>query len=238
MKNFLSLLTMFFIFFQLSAVEARQVRVLSDKAQFTGKINSTQRQSIILQNDSDEAKEYVLKFMRGEIGSSQDISLCIGEQCFDPRKDLAKIKISLEPGEIFTDLYIEFSTGITETKGTFDLHFSNTENLRDVFIIEGVYEVFAPKDAEIVDHEAISFGEVYPNPSNRIAQIDYQIKDPNATIKLAINSFIGNPIEELTLSPQQKTLLINVSDFNPGVYLYTLIVNGKNIVTKKLVVKK
>ncbi|GAB3647440.1 hypothetical protein GCM10028791_09420 [Echinicola sediminis] len=238
MKNFLSLFALFYLFFQLGSAEARQVRLLSDKAEFAGKINTTQRKSVILQNDADEKKEYVLKFMRGNIGSSQDIKVCIGEQCFDPRKDLAKIKLSLAPGEVFTDLYIEFSMGITETKGTFDLHFSNTSNLRDVFIIEGVYEVFAPNESEEVNHRDISIGSIYPNPSNRIAQIDYQIKNPNANIKLVINSFIGNPIEELTLSPQQKTLLINVSDFNPGVYFYTLIVDGKNIVTKKLVVKK
>lgn len=238
MKNFLSLFTLFFILFQLSTAEARQVRVLSDKAQFTGKINSSQRKSVIIQNDSNEEKEFVLKFMRGNIGSSQDIKVCIGDQCFDPRKDLAKIKLTLGPGEVFTDLYIEFDFGITETKGTFDLHFTNTSNLRDVFIIEGVYEVFSPNENDEVNHKDISFGSVYPNPSNRIAQIDYQIKNPNANIKLVINSFIGNPIEEIPLSPQQRTLFINVSDFNPGVYFYTLIVDGKNIVTKKLVVKK
>ncbi|WP_137402419.1 T9SS type A sorting domain-containing protein [Echinicola rosea] len=238
MKNFLSLIMLVFLLFQPPTAEAQQVHVLSEKIQFTGKIDDIQRKSVILQNTSDEKKEYIMKFMRGQIGSSQDISVCIGDTCLDPRKDISKIKVTLEPNEIFTDLYIEFKLGITETKGTFDLHFSNTADLRDVFIIEGVYETFAPKDDEAVNHRDISFGSVYPNPSNRIAQIDYQIKNPNANIKLLINSFIGNPIEELTLSPQQKTVLINVSDFNPGVYFYTLMVNGKNIVTKKLVVKK
>ncbi|AWW31507.1 hypothetical protein DN752_16005 [Echinicola strongylocentroti] len=238
MKNFLSLIIFIFTLFQLSSAGAQQVHVLSERAQFTGKINDTQRKSIILQNNADEPKEYVLKFMRGEIGSSQDIKVCIGDQCYDPRQDLAKIKLALAPNEIFTDLYIEFDLGITQTKGTFDLHFSNMDNLRDVFIIEGVYEAFAPEDSEHTNHEDISFGSIYPNPSNRIAQIDYQIKNPNANIKLHVNSVIGNPIEELTLSPQQKTALINVSDFDPGIYFYTLIVNGKNIVTKKFVVKK
>ncbi|MDN3669725.1 T9SS type A sorting domain-containing protein [Echinicola jeungdonensis] len=239
MKNFLSLCAIIFMLLQYTETEARQVRVLSENITFNGKINSTQRKSVILQNESSKAKEYVLKFMRGNIGSSQDIKVCIGDQCYDPRKDLAKIKLNLEPGEIFTDLYIEFDLGITETKGTFDLHFSNPDNLRDVFLIESVYEVFSPSGSESeVDHESISLGSVYPNPSYRTAQIDYKIKDPNANIKLVINSFIGNFIDEYTLSPEQNTLLINVNDYNPGVYFYTLIVDSKNIVTKKLVVKK
>jgi hypothetical protein len=218
-------------------LEARQVRVLSENIEFTGKLGSSQRKSIILQNESSQVKEYVLKFLRGNIGSSQNIKLCIGDDCFDPRKDLAKIKLTLKPGEIFTDMYLEFSFGITETQGNFDLHFTNTANLRDVFIIEAVYNAANPNGNE-TSHKDISISEVYPNPSNRFAYIDYEFKNPSVSAKININSFIGNPIGEFRLDPLQKTLVINVSELNPGFYFYTLIVDNKNIVTKKLVVKK
>ncbi|MDO9551721.1 T9SS type A sorting domain-containing protein [Rhodonellum sp.] len=220
-------------------LEARQIRVLSENIEFTGKIGSSQRKSIILQNESNQAKEYVLKFLRGNIGSTQNIKLCIGDECFDPRKDLAKIKLTLQPGEIFTDMYLEFFLGITETRGNFDLHFTNTANLRDVFIIEAVYNTVNPNaNGNDTFHRDISIGEVYPNPSNRVAYIDYEFKNPAALAKISINSFIGNPIGEFRLDPMQKTLVINVSELNPGVYFYTLFVDNKNIVTKKLVVKK
>lgn len=220
-------------------LEARQVRVLSENIEFTGKIGSSQRKSIILQNESNQVKEYVLKFLRGNIGSSQNIKLCIGDECFDPRKDLAKIKLTLQPGEIFTDMYLEFFLGITETQGNFDLHFTNTANLRDVFIIEAVYNAVNPNaNGNDTFHEDISIGEVYPNPSNRVAYIDYEFKNPSALAKISINSFIGNPIGEFRLDPLQRTLVINVSELHPGVYFYTLFVDNKNIVTKKLVVKK
>jgi hypothetical protein len=136
-------------------------------------------------------------------------------------------------------MYLEFDLGITETKGNFDLHFANTENLRDVFLIEAVYNVVNPKsEIDATVHKDISFGEVYPNPSNRVAQIDYEFKNPTASAKISINSFIGNPIAEYQLDPFQKSLVINVSDLNPGVYFYTIFVDNKNIMTKKLVVKK
>ncbi len=220
-------------------LEARQVRVLSENLEFTGKIGASIRKSIIIQNESNEVKEYALKFLRGNIGSSQNIKLCIGELCLDPRKDLAKIKLTLQPNEILTDMYLEFDLGITETKGNFDLHFTNTENLRDVFLIEAVYNVFNPNaEGNATVHKDISVGSVYPNPSNRVAQIDYEFQNPSALAKISINSFIGNPIAEFQLDPYQKSLVINVSDLNPGVYFYTLFVDNKNIMTKKFVVKK
>jgi hypothetical protein len=235
MKNILLFFTCISLLLSIS-VEA-QVNVLSEKIEFSGKIGTSQRKSLIIQNESNQSKEYSLKYLRGNIGSSQRAKICIGDKCYDPKKDLSKVKITLNPNEIFTDLYLEFDLGISELKGSFDLHFVNSNNVRDFFLVEAVYEVFNPTEDE-TNHKDISLGSVYPNPSNRIAQIDYEFKNPNANAKISINSFIGNPIAEFELDPNQKTLVINVADLHPGVYFYTLFIDNKNIVTKKLVVKK
>ncbi len=218
--------------------EARQVRVLNERIEFNGKINTSQRKSLILQNDSDEEKEYFLRYLRGNIGSSQSMKICLDRICFDPIKDASKIKIVLKPGEVITDLYLEFDLGIIETRGTFDLHFFNTDNLRDMFVIEGVYHVVAGEAENYFNHKDIELGGVYPNPTMRVAQLDYKIKNPAVNARVVVNSFIGNPIYDFRLDPLHHTLEINVTDLNPGVYFYTIIIDNKNIVTKKLVVKR
>lgn len=214
-----------------------QVRVLSENIDFSGKIGASQRKSLILQNESNETKQYTLKYLRGNIGSSQNIKVCIADKCFDPTKDLSKIKVTLGPGEISTEVYMEFDLGISEVKGSFDLQFVNNANSRDAFLIEAVYDVYNTSVDE-TNHKDISLGSIYPNPSNRIAQIDYEFKNPKASARISINSFIGNPVADYELNPFQKSLVINVADLHPGVYFYTLFVDNKNIVTKKLVVKK
>tara|TARA_R110002020_G_scaffold15582_2_gene55644 strand:- start:2759 stop:3436 length:678 start_codon:yes stop_codon:yes gene_type:complete len=220
-------------------VEAQQVRVLSDGVDFRGDLGSTQRKTVFLQNDTDQVKTYLLKNLRGNIGSSQHVRICIGEECYDPKKDLAKIKLTLEPGELLTDMYLDFEMGIVETRGSFDLSFANENNLRDVFIVEARYEVDDPAvKVDEFDYKDIVLSDVYPNPSVRIAQFDYKLKNQSVKARIAINSFIGNPIADYELDPERNSLPINVSDFNPGIYFYTLFLDNKNIVTKKLVVKK
>src|SRR5690554_2842799 len=237
MKLILSFCTIFFLMLHLQA--EGQVRVLNEAIEFNGKVNTSQRKSLILQNESDQTKEYNLKFLRGNVASSQNVKICLGNTCYDPKKDLAKVKLKLKPGEVYTDLYIEFDLGITEAKGTFDLHFANTENLRDVFIIESVYNVESTGgENATVDHKDIILRSIYPNPSSRFAQLDYQIKNPAVKARIVINSIIGNPVADLHLDPNQKSIGINVADLNPGFYFYTLIVDNQNIVTKKLVVKR
>jgi len=219
--------------------EAQQVRVLSEGLEFRGDLGSTQRKTVILQNETNQVKTYLLKSLRGNIGSSQRVKICIGEQCYDPKKDLAKIKLTLEPGELLTDLYLDFEMGIVETRGSFDLSFVNESNLRDLFVVEARYEVDDPAiKVDEFDYKDIILSDVYPNPSVRMAQFDYSFKNKSVKARISINSFIGNPIADYELDPERNTLPINVSDFNPGIYFYTLFLDNKNIVTKKLVVKK
>lgn len=219
--------------------EAQQVRVLSEGLEFRGDLGSTQRKTVILQNETNQAKTYLLKNLRGNIGSSQRVRICIGDQCYDPKKDLAKIKLTLEPGELLTDLYLDFDMGIVETRGSFDLSFVNESNLRDLFVVEARYEVDDPAiKVDEFDYKDIILSDVYPNPSVRMAQFDYSFKNKSVKARISINSFIGNPIADYELDPERNTLPINVSDFNPGIYFYTLFLDNKNIVTKKLVVKK
>jgi hypothetical protein len=217
----------------------QQIRVLSEDLTFSGDLGTTQRKTVLLQNDSDQSKTFFLKNLRGNIGSSQNIKVCIGDQCFDPKRELAKIKLTLKSGEILTDVYLDFQMGIAETRGSFDLFFVNEANIREVFVVEAVYRVSnAENRVDEFDYKDLILSDVYPNPSNRIAQLDYKYKNYKVKAKIAINSFIGNPVAEYELDPSRKSLLINVSDLNPGVYFYTLFLDNKNIVTKKLVVKK
>ncbi|MCE2707498.1 MAG: T9SS type A sorting domain-containing protein [Bacteroidota bacterium] len=216
---------------------AQQVRVLSDVVDFSGKIGSSQRKTILLHNESSQPKTYLLKNMIGGIGSSQKMRLCFGDQCFDPKKDLAKVSVKLAPGEIYTDFYLEFELGIAETVGTFELVFVNAEAFRESFMVEGRYEVTGTTKGDFL-HKDIKVSEIYPNPSSRVAQLDYILLNPKVKSKITVTSFIGNPIAEYDLDPTRNSLVINVSEFQPGVYFYTLVVDNKNVVTKKLQVKK
>jgi len=216
---------------------AQQVRVLSEGVDFSGKIGTSQRKTVLLHNESSQPKTYLLRNIKGSIGSSQKMRICLGDQCFDPKKDLAKVVLKLAPGEIYTDLYLEFEMGIAETLGSFDLVFVNSESLREFFVVEAKYAV-TPSPSADFSHKDIKLGDIYPNPSNRVAQLDYTVLNPKAKAKITVTSFIGNPIAEYELDPTRNSLVIQVGDFQPGVYFYTLFVDNKNVVTKKLQVKK
>jgi hypothetical protein len=234
--RFLKLIVVLLLLFPIFA-GAQQVHVLSEAVEFSGKIGSSQRKTVLLHNESSQPQTFLLRNIKGSIGSSQKMRICVGDQCFDPKKDLAKVMLKLAPGEIYTDLYLEFELGIAETLGSFELVFVNSEALREYVVIEAKYTVSSEPKADF-SHKDIKLGDIYPNPSNRVAQLDYTLVNPKSKAKITVTSFIGNPIAEYELDPTRNSLVIHVADYQPGVYFYTLFVDNKNVVTKKLQVKK
>jgi hypothetical protein len=74
-----------------------------------------------------------------------------------------------------------------------------------------------------------------PNPANTVSGISYHT-DVNKNPKLVIYDLLGTKVFEAKLLQKQGAYLINVSEFNQGIYMYSLIENGKTVATRKLVV--
>ena len=77
---------------------------------------------------------------------------------------------------------------------------------------------------------------VYPNPSR--GQVTVQLNQKaGADYKLRLNNIIGQEIRTLALKPELTAagLPLDLSSLPLGVYFYTLLVDGKAITTKRLV---
>ena len=79
---------------------------------------------------------------------------------------------------------------------------------------------------------------VFPNPSH--GQITVQLNQkPGADYKLRLSNIIGQEIRTIALKPELTAagLPLDLSDLHTGVYLYSLLVDGKVVATKRLVLQ-
>jgi hypothetical protein len=84
----------------------------------------------------------------------------------------------------------------------------------------------------------IDISNVYPNPASQSASFDYVLLNPSVEAKITIRNVLGNVVAERLLDVHQQTVSININHLVTGIYFYTLSLDGKNIVTKKLIVKR
>ncbi|MCB9245067.1 MAG: T9SS type A sorting domain-containing protein [Flavobacteriales bacterium] len=90
------------------------------------------------------------------------------------------------------------------------------------------------KDNPTVEQSSsLKLGQNYPNPASDKTYIDVQFNSAEAT--LTIYNVVGELIEQQTIV--DKRIILDVSNYTEGVYLYTLEADGQKI-TKRLTVKK
>lgn len=77
----------------------------------------------------------------------------------------------------------------------------------------------------------------FPNPANDYTEIDYQVTNGIGTTKIALFNVIGNNVAEYDLDRNERQLRIQTREMPTGVYFYRLILDGKAVATKKLLIR-
>lgn len=76
-----------------------------------------------------------------------------------------------------------------------------------------------------------------PNPANSTTKIDYYAACEGCQIQLHVYNLQGGIVKSFTgLSNGQGSVSVNTDDLSTGIYLYSLIVNGERIDTKRMMV--
>lgn len=80
---------------------------------------------------------------------------------------------------------------------------------------------------------------VFPNPSRGQVTVKLDQKLSNNDYKLRLSNIIGQEIRSVALKPEAFTAgsVLDLSDLRTGMYFYTLLVDGKVITTKRLVLQ-
>lgn len=78
-----------------------------------------------------------------------------------------------------------------------------------------------------------------PNPFNRETKINCVVPDQSGSSDLYVFNMQGTQLQQHKISGKRnQTITISGSSLNPGMYLYTLVIDGKEIDTKRMILTK
>lgn len=147
--------------------------------------------------------------------------------------------ILLAPGQQLTDLEVRFSAGYEPKDYQLHLNFYDLNNPADHLPHTLKFSVRNSFSNGIMfEEEGISVSDAYPNPTASLATIDYSILNADTHASIVVHNLLGNRIMELPLDNAQTNVKIPTDNFNNGVYFYSLYINEKRTITKKIIVKK
>lgn len=96
--------------------------------------------------------------------------------------------------------------------------------------------VLPPHIGKLFENHQISISLPYPYPANENATFHYQLFQDNVDAKLVFYDVLGNEVATYRLTAGNTYVVIPTANFKTGMYLYSLVLDGKNVVTKKLLV--
>lgn len=155
-------------------------------------------------------------------------------QCYDTTVSLSPDPLTI-PGRT-TDtlsfhgyLYPLGNAGTSHVTYTF----YDENNISDSAVATITYEVLSTGINEVENRGTLASAS--PNPANNLTSIGYSLPTLNNG-RLIISNMLGSTVKEFKLTNKQTLLFINTADIPSGVYIYSLMNNGKPVMTKRLVI--
>ena len=218
---------------------AQSIEILDNNQNHHGKIGSKIEVPVTIKNNSDRVIHLMIQRITSQIGSTQSTFFCWGEECFDQDTHMLPTSKKLAPGEESSAFLAVLEAGITEQFSTVTYIFYDRDNPSNSVTYELNYNI-EEKELKglLYESEDITLSDAYPNPVSDKAIIQYRFFDETKDAKILIHNVLGSIVGEYKLLPVENQLKISTLELNPGVYFYTLYLDNKGLVTKKLIVKK
>jgi len=234
MKSWVIIL--FLLTFSIAGI-AQTFELVDKQENYQTTINETLRIPIKIKNNSGKPQFYVIKKLSSELTSTQQGYFCFEKTCLEP--GIEEFSKRVEPGETIQGLVYVLESGIQS--GLSHIRFQvfakgNAAEAQEYGMNVIVQEkgqkqiVFQSKDITIQD--------VYPNPVQDHAYMDYRIHNESITAKVVIHNILGRPISQYDLSSMEDHVKFQSDEFVSGIYFYTVYVNGNGVLTRKLIIRK
>lgn len=95
-------------------------------------------------------------------------------------------------------------------------------------------EKYGETQSQTPSQTSIVLGQNFPNPAKSKTEIKVEF---TGTAVLKIYNILGKQVEVIVLSEDKKVIVLDVSDYQEGIYLYS-IESGNQKVTKRMTVRK
>lgn len=90
---------------------------------------------------------------------------------------------------------------------------------------------------KLYEDRELSISNIYPNPANDFAVLDYSLRSSNKEAKVTFLNILGGTVGEYKLDSFDNNIRIRTDSWDNGIYFYQLIIEGKKVATKKLLVR-
>ncbi len=211
--------------------------LLDRQESFQTTIGETLRIPLKIKNGSEKAQFYVVRKVQSELSTTQKGYFCLDKNCLET--GITEFSKRLEPGETIQQLAFVVESGMVTGLSTVKFQVFPRSHPQDVVEYSVIINVLEKTEKPVLyQSKDITIQDVFPNPVQDHAFVDYRIHNENITAKLMIHNILGRPLNEVELPTSETRVKLQTEEFTSGIYFYTLYVDNNGVLTRKLIIRK
>lgn len=199
--------------------------------------------SIAVENTTNDYVQVKVKKIIIDTVAGSANGFCWG-QCFIPRVYISPSPLVLDANELNENsFYAEYwpngLEGTTSVRYTFFIYTETSGNNYTDSVSVIMHFVVGPAsiDQHIMANSTLS--NARPNPASSFTNIPYSLPNSfSGEAQIIIKNILGANVYTESLNSSSGKVFVNTADFEPGIYFYSLVINGQIYSTKKLIIKR
>jgi hypothetical protein len=216
---------------------AQQFEILEIQEAYQTTFNQQLRIPIRIKNNGEKAQFFVIRKVKGELGDTQKGYFCLSNNCLDAT--ISEFSKKVEPGETMQELYFVIESGIQAMQTTLRFEIFQKGSAHDIVDRSVAISVDEkPGRSVIFQSKDISIQDVYPNPVQTQASIDYKLHSESVKARLTLHNILGKIMGDYDLPASETRVKIQADELTSGVYFYTVYIDNSGVLTRKLIVRK
>jgi hypothetical protein len=170
---------------------------------------------------------------------STEMTMCWAGNCYPAPVNVSPFSQSINAGQTNTEFighytqtaFSHFKSGESVIRWVF----YNQANVNDSASVTVKYTTYPLGIDESNGRQAV-LSNAYPNPANAVAGFNYAVPS-GSQARIVIRNILGSIVHSEQVSTGSGKISVNTANLTDGIYFYSLMLDGKNSQTKKLVVK-
>jgi len=211
--------------------------LMDHQENFQATYGETLKIPIKIRNNTTKAQFYIIRKLQSDLNTTQKGYFCFDKTCLE--SGIEEFSKKVEAGETLQNFYYVLESGLQSGVGSVKFQVFTKGSSTDAmdYAVNFSIQEKGPKQI-IYKSKDITIQDVYPNPVQDLAYMDYRIHNESITAKVIIHNILGLVIGELELSPLEDRVKIHSDEFVSGIYFYTVYVNNNGVLTRKLIIRK
>lgn len=193
---------------------------------------------LVLHNPSSRPAQVWIRKVDENLMAGAAVSFCIDGRCFSPEELTMAQPLDVIPARRLSRQEL---SGRVHPGGNTGISFVTYEffSPKEAFTPVSLVVKYAAAESPVSDHpQLFSLSSPSPNPAASFTSFSCTIPDEVNQAFLIVRDLTGRVVLEQPVDVNDNRIRLNVADLSNGIFLYSLLLDGQPVVTRKLIVSR